>query len=95
MSGTPLARPAVWRLWWSFTWRQAAAFCAAEAVKYALLAASRQAGASSTFLFTVFPWLTFAAVVFSGLEASRRLLIVYDIRLHGAHTGEQNHRHGR
>jgi hypothetical protein len=95
LSGTPLARPAVWRLWWSFTWRQAAAYCAAAGVMWASFGALKWAGVPPIRLLEAYPWLTVAAVVFSGYEACRRLFSVYDIRLHGAHADEQNHRNRR
>jgi hypothetical protein len=41
------------------------------------------------------PYLTFGIVIYSGYEACRRLLSVYDIRLQGEHSDEQDHRHRR
>lgn len=95
MSGTPLARPAVWRLWWSFTWRQAAAYSAAAAAMWICFGALRWAGVPPELMLKAYPWLTLAALVFGGYEAFRRLLLIYDIRLQGDHSGEQNHRHRR
>ncbi len=41
------------------------------------------------------PYTTFGIIVYSSYEACRQLLGVYDIRLHGGHAGEQDHRHRR
>jgi uncharacterized membrane protein YoaT (DUF817 family) len=95
MSGTPLARPSVWRLCWSFTWRQAAAMIFSMIVLGLSLAILQWAGVPNGRLYDAIPYLTFVLVVYSSWEACRYLLSAYDIRLHGAHADEQNHRHRR
>ena len=50
-------------------------------------------GLPPRFIFDAMPYLTLGLVIYSGYEASRRLMSVYDIRLQGGHNGEQNHRH--
>ena len=95
MSGTPLARPSAWRLWWSFTWRQAAVFVAANAVMWAVYFALKWLGVPPETLAATHPYLTFAFIIYSGYEACRQLFSIYDIRLQGGHSGEQDHRHRR
>ena len=91
----PLARPSVWRLCWSFTWRQAAAMVVAMLALGICLSLSQQLGLSNDVIYGAMPYLTFLILVFSIWEACRYLLSAYDIRLHGAHHDEQNHRHRR
>jgi hypothetical protein len=95
VSGTPLARPSVWRLWWSFTWRQAAAMVIATLVLGLVLAALEWLGVPRGLIFDAIPYLTFLILVGTGYETARQLLSAYDIRLRGAHSGEQDHRHRR
>ena len=95
MSGTPLARPDAWRLWWSFTWRQALVILAANAVMWAGFFGLKAAGLPPELLIKVHPYLNVAIIVYSGYEACRRLFFIYDIRLKGGHAGEQDHRHRR
>ncbi len=96
MSGTPLARPNAWRLWWSFTWRQALVMLLGELAVAVLLTVSKWAGAPLWLTYGSLPYLTFGVVFYSGFEACRRLMTVYDIRLHGALPhDEQKHRHRR
>lgn len=45
--------------------------------------------------YNAMPYLTFGIVIYSSYEACRRLGLVYDIRLRGEHSGEQDHRHRR
>jgi hypothetical protein len=92
---TSLARPSVWRLWWSFTWRQAAAMTLASLALGVVVAVLREFGFPRGWIYNAMPALSFILVVYSGYEACRRLLLIYDIRLHGAHHDEQNHRHRR
>lgn len=96
MSGTPLARPDAWRLWWSFTWRQALVMVLATVAVSIVLAVLKWLGVPPRLLVDVLPYLTFGIVLYSGFEACRYLQSAYDIRLHGAHHhDEQNHRHRR
>ena len=96
MSGTPLARPDAWRLWWSFTWRQAVVMLLLTAAMGVTLSLLKWAGVPSRHLFGATPYLTFGIVIYSGYEACRRLFGVYDIRLQeGGLSGEQNHHRGR
>ncbi|PIR16996.1 MAG: hypothetical protein COV48_09120 [Elusimicrobia bacterium CG11_big_fil_rev_8_21_14_0_20_64_6] len=95
MSGTPLARPDAWRLWWSFTWRQALIFVAGNAALWAVYFALKRLGVPPQKLIATHPYLTLALIAYSGYEAFRRLLIVYDIRFPGGPSDEQNHRHRR
>ena len=53
------------------------------------------AGLPARLLFGAMPYVTLAIVVYSGYEACRRLLSVYDIRFPGERSDEQNHRHRR
>ncbi len=56
----------------------------------------RYLGLPKGLVFDAMPALSFLLVIYSGYEACRRLLLIYDIRLHGAHhPDEQNHRHRR
>lgn len=95
MSGTPLARPSAWRLWWSFTWRQAAVMVLATIALGLVLGALHWLGMPASYGVDAMPYLTFAILVYSGYESFRRLGSVYDIRLHGGPSDEQNHRHRR
>ena len=95
MSGAPLARPAVWRLWWSFTWRQAAVFVAANAVMWAVFFGLKRLGVPPKLLLSAHPYLTFLIILYSGYEPFRQLRSVYDIRFPGGHSDEQDHRHRR
>ena len=95
MSGTPLARPSAWRLWWSFTWRQALVYSLAASAMWVLFLSLKWAGVPPDPLLAAYPWLTLAAIVYAGYEASRRLFFIYDIRTQGEHHDEQNHRHRR
>lgn len=95
MSGTPLARPDAWRFWWSFTWRQAAAMVLSTIALGIVLSALKWLGVPPRLLLAAMPYLTFGIVLYSGYEACRRLLGVYDIRLQGGPAGEQDHRHRR
>ena len=52
-------------------------------------------GVPRSLIYDATPYVTLALVVYSGYEACRRLLLIYDIRLQGDHSGEQNHRHRR
>jgi hypothetical protein len=95
VDGHPLARPSAWRLWWSFTWRQAAAMLAATIVFSIVLSALKWLGVPLWLTYGSVPYATFAIFIWSGYEAFRLLLSAYDIRLNGAHHDEQNHRHRR
>ena len=95
MSGTPLARPDAWRLWWSFTWRQALVMVLSTVGLGIVLAALKWVGFPPRYILDAMPYLTFGIVLYSGYEACRRLFDVYDIRLPGGSHGEQNHRHRR
>ncbi len=96
MSGTPLVRPAAWRLWWSFTWRQAAVMLLSTIALAIVLSLLKRLGLPPRLILGAMPYLTFAIVLYSGYEACRRLLGVYDIRLQGEELpDEQNHRHRR
>ena len=95
MSGAPLARPSAWRLWWSFTWRQAVVMVLSTLGIGFALSLLKLAGFPPGLLYGATPYLTFAVVLYSGYEACRRLMSVYDIRRPGAHADEQDHRHRR
>ena len=95
MSGTPLARPSAWRLWWSFTWRQAAVAILATIAFGIIVSVLKWVGFPPGYIFDAMPYRTFGIVLYSGYEACRRLCAVYDIRLRGEHSGEQDHRHRR
>ncbi len=67
-----------------------------EFIVAVLLAVCKWAGVPLWLTYGSLPYLTFAVVFYSAFEACRRLLSVYDIRLHGAHPhDEQKHRHRR
>jgi len=95
MSGTPLARPDAWRLWWSFTWRQAAVMVLTTVLFSVVVSILHWAGVPLWLTYGSIPYFTFAIVFYSGFEACRRLLGVYDIRLKGGPSDEQDHRHRR
>jgi hypothetical protein len=95
VSGTPLARPSVWRLWWSFTWRQAAAMVLAMVALGIVLGALKWLGMPPAYGVASIPYFTLVILIYSGYEACRYLMSVYDIRLQGGHSGEQDHRHRR
>ncbi|MEQ1917640.1 MAG: hypothetical protein ABL955_00450 [Elusimicrobiota bacterium] len=95
MSGTPLARPSAWRLWWSFTWRQATVAILSTIAFGIVASALKWLGFPPGYILDVMPYMTFGIVLYSGYEACRRLLIIYDIRLPGGPAGEQDHRHRR
>ena len=95
MSGTPLARPDAWRLWWSFTWRQAAAMVLSTVALAIVISSLKWLGLPPGYILDAMPYLTFGIVLYSSYEACRRLLNVYDIRLRGGHSDEQDHRHRR
>ena len=61
----------------------------------AVLSILRELGLPPKYIYNIMPYLTFGVLIYSGYEACRRLLSVYDIRLPGAHHDEQNHRHRR
>jgi hypothetical protein len=95
VSGTPLARPSAWRLWWSFTWRQAAVMVLSTVALGAFLGVLNWLGLPTAYSVASVPYFTLLILIYSGYEAFRRLLIVYDIRLHGGPSDEQIHRHRR
>jgi hypothetical protein len=95
VSGTPLARPSAWRLWWSFTWRQAAAMVLSTIALAIILTFLKWLGLPPGVIYDAMPYLTFGIVVYSGFEACRRLFFVYDIRVPGGPSDEQIHRHRR
>ncbi len=95
MSGTPLVRPDTWRLWWSFTWRQALVMVLSTIALGIVLSALKWLGLPPRMMLDAMPYLTFGIVLYSSYEACRQLFSIYDIRLMGAHSGEQNHRHRR
>ena len=83
MSGTPLARPDAWRLWWSFTWRQALVLLGANAVMWAVFFGLKAVGVPPASFIGIHPYLNGAIILYSGYEACRRLFFVYDIRMKG------------
>ena len=96
MSGTPLARPDAWRLWWSFTWRQALVMVLSTLALGIVLAVLRWVGLPPHWIFNAMPYITLALLIYSGYESCRRLMHVYDIRLQqGGASGEQNSRQRR
>ncbi|MDD5305217.1 MAG: hypothetical protein PHS14_19120 [Elusimicrobia bacterium] len=95
MSGTPLARPSAWRLWWSFTWRQAAAMVLSTIALGIVLGALKWLGMPPAYGVAVIPYFTLVILIYSGYEAFRRLLVVYDIRFPGGPSDEQDHRQRR
>lgn len=60
-----------------------------------VLSLLKWAGLKPGLIYDAMPYLTLGLIVYSGFEACRRLADVYDIRFHGAHHDEQNHRHRR
>jgi hypothetical protein len=87
-------RPNPWRFWWSLIWRQALVMAAATVAMGALVALLKALGAPGWLFFKLMPYLTTSLAIYSGYEASRRVIIVYDVRNPGAHR-EQDHRHRR
>lgn len=95
-SGHPLPdRPNAWRFWWSLIWRQALVMLAGTVVLGAVVAVLKAVGVPGAWFFHIMPLLTTALALYSGYEASRRVIDVYDIRIPGAHHREQDHRHRR
>jgi len=95
MSGHPLPdRPNAWRFWWSLIWRQALVMTAATLVLGVVVAFLKWLGVPGGFFFDIMPYLSTAVALIGGYEASRRVILVYDIRKPGAHR-EQDHRHRR
>lgn len=97
MSGTPVA--ADWRgglrLWWSFTWRLAAAlFLASAAMALAgyLLVSAGMSGKTYLRLFSPLGTLLFFVLQ---IDSFRRLAGAYDISIPGGSSHEQDRRHRR
>ena len=91
----PAGKPDVWRLWWSFTWRQALVMTLAAAALGVFVVLLKRLGLPPRFILGAMPYMTLGLVSYSGYEASRRLMIVYDIRFPGGQDREQDHRHRR
>ncbi|HAZ07224.1 MAG TPA: hypothetical protein DCZ01_01595 [Elusimicrobia bacterium] len=97
MSGTQVA--ADWRgglrLWWSFTWRLAAALLLASSVMvlagYLLVSAGMS---GKTYIRLSSPLGTLLFFVLQ-IDSFRRLAGAYDIRIPGGPSHEQDHRHRR